>query len=331
VEGKNNLNNTSQNSAKVGDVLKLPEIGWIRYDDKDIKFIYTGSNWTHIDLDIYDGYKSTESYTLNSMGDGLVTFKFYGTKIRLLQSMYQDVTYYGTDSGIIIDGVKENFNKTNASVTSTSNCRQHIVYEKTGLTLGVHTVTIVSSSSGLYRLENDAIDIDDTGSLLPSDYNKSIALDNTSMSLKVNDTQPLTATTTPAGVGVKWKSSNESVAKYDSSTGKVVGVGEGTCTITATIDDGYNVASICTVTVTKKDEPQPTTPTEPTTGDSNLFIELVDGNIKSYNVSSAEITKFKQWYLDRDNTKSNKPYYEFAKGTYKDYVIHDKIDWFEVR
>ena len=58
---------------------------------------------------------------------------------------------------------------------------------------------------------------------------------------------------------------------------------------------------------------------------------MVDGNIKSYNVSSTEITKFKQWYLDRDNTKSNKPYYEFSKGDYKDYVIHEKIDWFEVR
>lgn len=87
------------------------------------------------------------------------------------------------------------------------------------------------------------------------------------------------------------------------------------------------------MTVTKSGTTEPTNPTTPTepTGDANLFIELVDGNIKSYNVSSAEITKFKQWYLDRDNTKSNKPYYELSKGDYKDFVIHDKIDWFEVR
>ena len=32
-EGVTNLNNTPENSAAVGDVLKSPEIGWKRYDD----------------------------------------------------------------------------------------------------------------------------------------------------------------------------------------------------------------------------------------------------------------------------------------------------------
>ncbi|BCZ47196.1 hypothetical protein psyc5s11_32630 [Clostridium gelidum] len=97
-------------------------------------------------------------------------------------------------------------------------------------------------------------------------------------------------------------------------TGKVIAVKEGQATITAQIKDSETKAT-CIVKVVSKGI-DPTNSTEPTTGDANLFIELVDGNIKSYNVSSTEITKFKQWYLDRDNTKSNKPYYEFSKGDY---------------
>lgn len=48
------------------------------------------------------------------------------------------------------------------------------------------------------------------------------------------------------------KSSDESVAKYDSTTGKVTGIKEGTCTITATTADG--LTATCTVTVTKENE-----------------------------------------------------------------------------
>jgi len=157
-------------------------------------------------------------------------------------------------------------------------------------------------------------------------WNKSITR------LIADDSEQLTATTTPAGSEVVWSSSDSTIATVD-STGKVTGVKEGQATITAQIK-GSETKATCVVTVIPKgtNPPvDPTTPTEPTTGDANLFIELVDGNIKSYNVSSTEITKFKQWYLDRDNTTSNKPYYEFSKGDYKDYVIHDKIDWFEVR
>jgi len=155
-----------------------------------------------------------------------------------------------------------------------------------------------------------------------------ISLDQSSMDLTEGNSGQLTATTTPAGAEVVWISSDSSIATVDSS-GKVTAIKEGQTTITTQIKDSETKAT-CVVTVLPKGTNPPIDPTTPT-GDANLFIELVDGNIKSYNVSSAEITKFKQWYLDRDNTKSNKPYYEFSKGDYKDYVIHEKIDWFEVR
>ncbi|WP_179117871.1 Ig-like domain-containing protein, partial [Clostridium beijerinckii] len=125
-----------------------------------------------------------------------------------------------------------------------------------------------------------------------------------------------------------WKSSDESVATVDEN-GNVTGVKEGQATITATINDGSNISATCTVNVVPKTT-EPTEPQDPT-GDGTLFIELVDGNIKSYDVSSQEITNFINWYKNRDLDDSQSPVYKFKKGDYTDYVVHDKIDWFEVR
>ncbi|NYC75471.1 uncharacterized protein YjdB [Clostridium beijerinckii] len=125
-----------------------------------------------------------------------------------------------------------------------------------------------------------------------------------------------------------WKSSDESVATVDEN-GNVTGVKEGQVTITATINDGSNASATCTVNVIPKST-EPTEPQDPT-GDGTLFIELVDGNIKSYDVSSQEVTNFINWYKNRDLDDSQLPVYKFKKGNYTDYVVHDKIDWFEVR
>ncbi|WP_459476475.1 Ig-like domain-containing protein [Clostridium saccharoperbutylacetonicum] len=76
-----------------------------------------------------------------------------------------------------------------------------------------------------------------------------ISLDKSSMNLNVGDFGQLTATTTPAGAQVTWKSSDTSIATVD-STGKVIGVKEGTCTITVTTADG--VTATCIVTITPK-------------------------------------------------------------------------------
>lgn len=107
--------------------------------------------------------------------------------------------------------------------------------------------------------------------------------------------------------------------------GNVTGVKEGTCTITATTADG--LTATCTVTVNPKDTTQPTDPTE----DANLYIELVDGQIKQYSVSSDKINKFTEWYENRDNDHSLLATYKFTKGSYTDYVVQNPIDWFEVR
>lgn len=61
-------------------------------------------------------------------------------------------------------------------------------------------------------------------------------------------TQAITATTSPAGQTVTWKSSNTAVATV--SSGTVTPVGAGTCTITATaVIDGVTYNAVTTVTV----------------------------------------------------------------------------------
>jgi len=164
----------------------------------------------------------------------------------------------------------------------------------------------------------------------PSSSISSILLDKDKDSLQVGQIDKLTATTTPPGSEIVWTSSDESIATVD-STGKVTGIKVGKATITAQIK-GSETKATCEVTVTEGtiDPPPVNPPTEPT-GDGKLFIELVDGNIKQYDVDDAEISKFVKWYKDRDNDDSESPYYKFTKGSYKDYVVHDKIDWFEVR
>ena len=72
-----------------------------------------------------------------------------------------------------------------------------------------------------------------------------ITLNQSSISISGATTSQLVATTTPTGGAVTWSSSDTSVATV-SSSGLVTGVGNGSCTITATAGD---VSATCTATV----------------------------------------------------------------------------------
>jgi len=80
-----------------------------------------------------------------------------------------------------------------------------------------------------------------------------ITLDTTSLSLKEGDTQTLVATISPNNADNKlviWSTSDMSVATVD-DTGLVMGVSNGTATISAKSDDGGKTAT-CSVTVSGK-------------------------------------------------------------------------------
>ncbi|WP_238915081.1 Ig-like domain-containing protein [Clostridium sp. YIM B02555] len=81
--------------------------------------------------------------------------------------------------------------------------------------------------------------------------NKSISLNKSTTNLTIDDSETLIETTTPAGISVKWSSSDISVATVDSN-GKVIAIGAGTATITATTLDGSNLSASCLVTVVPK-------------------------------------------------------------------------------
>jgi len=299
-----------------------------KINDNDINIKYNGAWKYATEAGKYLMYNNDDTISYNT-GD-TITFNFTGSKLLI-------GAYFNSDNSgisVIVDGIYIGEYKATLPLITSG-----VVFEKTDFINKEHYVkltlldkTVVNSNVTRFCL--DYIGIDSTGKLKPYDNNppvviSTIILNKTTDNLQVEQADNLVPTTTPAGAEVVWTSSDSSIATVD-STGKVTAVKEGQVTITAQIK-GSETKATCTVTVTKNGTIEPTNPTEPTTGYANLFIELVDGNIKSYNVSSTEITKFKQWYLDRDNTTSNKPYYEFSKGDYKDYVIHDKIDWFEVR
>ncbi len=311
VVGTTNLNNTANNSATIGHQLTAPEIGWKRYDDTNSRIHYDGL--TH-----QSGYPETYklTYTGTGQNDGQgksYTFKFNGSKFRLISYMAYD---HSKSVNVYIDSkLVDSYVEYGQSIVS-----EALVYEKTNLTFGTHTVKIEDSTNSYLVL--DAIDIDQNGGLILDD--ESISLDKSTMDLNVGDSQQLIATTTPAAVGVTWTSSDTSIATVD-STGNVTGIKEGQVTITATTADG--LTATCIVTVSLKGSE----PSNPTTGDANLYIELVDGQIKQYAVSQDEINKFTTWYENRDKDHSLAATYKFTKGTYTDYVVHDQIDWFEVR
>jgi uncharacterized protein YjdB len=308
-------NGVVANAATVGQQLTAPESGWQRYDDTNSKIQY--DNVTRITDDESSNNK-TRSY-INGDQDGNIKFTFYGTELRII-ALTQVSTARSKEVTVAIDN---NIVGTYTRYTSFAN--QILLYEKTGLTSGVHTVKLsINGGTADDVIDLDAIDIDLTGELLQ--YDESITLDKSSMDLTVGDSEQLTATTTPAGLGVFWTSSDSNVAIVDEN-GNVTGMKEGQVIITATTADG--LTTTCSVNVIPKGT-VPTDPEEPV-GDGSLFIELVDGNIKQYDATSSEITNFINWYNNRDNDDSQPPYYKFTKGTYKDYVIHDKIDWFEVR
>ncbi len=236
-------NGITANAATVGQQLTSAEAGWKRFDDNYSNIKYSGSYGDGDATAKLQYFNKTYSVMYN---DGsCARFNFKGSEIRIIGALG---TIRSNNILIEIDGVDYRYN-----AQSSSSKFQYIEFEKLGLNYEEHTVKIAIDSqttvgsSGMKSVDIDAIDIDLNGELLP--YNESITLDKSSMDLNQGDSGQLTATTTPAAVGVTWASSDTSVATVD-STGKVTAVGAGTATITATTTDGSNLSASCAVNVT---------------------------------------------------------------------------------
>ncbi|AUM88308.1 Ig-like domain-containing protein [Clostridium botulinum] len=332
IIGTHNLNNTPKNSAKVGDVLREPEIGWKRYDDKNSNISYVGNErveWRHDANNSWNenDYNKTHSYTLSDTNalNTKIKFNFTGTKLRLIAFVSNTNYKYSDNIQIKIDNnIIETFSEYNSVRKN-----QSMVYEKLNLKNTEHVIEITDKTN--YALGLDAIDIDKNGELKPykeAVKAESITLDKTSMDLLEGSSDKLNAKILPEDATNKkvvWSSSDESIVKVDQE-GKVTAIKEGQVIITAKVE-GTDLTATCKVNVTKK--------VEENKNNAILSISLVNGATKEYDVSMQEVEKFINWFEERSNGKSPS-LYSFDKKinpykTVKEYIVHDKIASFEVR
>ena len=138
-------------AAVVRERLTAPEAGWQRFDDTHPYIVYEG--WT-TNTPNSNFYNSTRHYNISK--NNKVTFYFHGTKVRIIAGMSFT---FSNNVQVKVDGVQYTY-----SVKSSTNQQQVLVFEKVGLPLGDHVVEIWTIGS--YDNSLDAIDIDESGSLL---------------------------------------------------------------------------------------------------------------------------------------------------------------------
>lgn len=240
--GVTNLNKTLENSAKIGDILKKPEIGWKRYEDSHKLIKYDG-NWSKYGASAY--YGGQRSISGKGTLKDKVSFTFIGSKLRIISSIYPS---YSNEINIKIDGDDYTFSQ---SFLNENN--QVICFQNTELKYGYHTVEIQKIKNGTYGtdLNIDAVDVD--GFLLNPDEipnAESITLDKNNLDLLEGSSEKLTATVAPINTNVIWTSSDESIATVDQN-GNVTAIKEGLVTVTAQVEN-TNLYANCTVTVKKQ-------------------------------------------------------------------------------
>ncbi|MDA2157918.1 cell adhesion protein [Bacillus cereus group sp. Bc253] len=138
---------------KVGDILKQPEPGWKRYDDNNSFITYEG-DWRKNESSsaAYSG-----KYHLCS-GKSKINFSFVGSKLRIIGGTHRSWT--GTVY-VEIDGeICGSYNMVDSDSWGEYSI---LLYEKNNLQYITHNVVLYADEISSL----DAIDIDDTGRLLP--------------------------------------------------------------------------------------------------------------------------------------------------------------------
>lgn len=318
-------------AATIGQDLNAPDVGWQRFDDLDLRLQYSG-NWYNDNKAGYS-HRFWKGGSSGSMGGSSVSisFKFYGTKLRIMSPIYLNKR---ADNIIIIDNVSETFSEYGAG-----NVYQGLVYEKTGLELGIHTV-VIKPSSEMTESQNiflDSIDIDASGYLLEPNQNQ---------------VYNLTATAGTKQIGLKWDSVDEAsqyiIKRSTTAGGPYSTIANSTSVnytdtdVTPGITYYYVVSVIVAGNESTNSNEASATPTADTNPDylgnfATLVITMTNGGIKEYSLPIVDIDKFITWY-DNKSDGTGKSYYTITKPSnivpflrIKEYISFDKISSFEVK
>lgn len=311
-EGVANLNNTPENSAKIGSLLLKPEKGWKRYDGNSSKIIIDNPK-NH--YDIKQGVYHNGMSSFYKKGS-TATFYFSGTEFRIIGSIY---SFRSTSIEVSIDdNVVDVFSQNIAS--QNKNETQRLTYEKNNLSSKKHKV-VIKNLDEKQPFEIDAIDVD--GFLLENEIPSvgSIILDKNVLNLIEGSKDKLITTVTPDTSEVIWISSDESIATVDQN-GNVTAISQGEAIITAKLKNTDLVATcVVIVTITNNEYTN-----------AILSITLVNGITKEYDVSNKVLTDYLSWFESAQGTST----FKFSKkiSPYKkvaEYLVHDKVASFEIR
>ncbi|EJR57241.1 hypothetical protein IIO_04768 [Bacillus cereus VD115] len=148
--------------VSIGDVSTYPNYGWQRYDDNST-YIQYDANWSKNVA--YNGAYGGKSTCAKKGKNASMVFRFKGTKLRLIVGCATN-QYYSDRIRVKIDDLPEEY----FDAIAPQDTNQVLKYEKLGLEDIEHdvTVTVITNQPGAleYDFRMDAIDIDDTGSLV---------------------------------------------------------------------------------------------------------------------------------------------------------------------
>ncbi|HFU7073001.1 TPA: hypothetical protein ACGN07_005761 [Bacillus cereus] len=194
--------------VSIGDVSTYPNYGWKRYDDNST-YIQYDANWSKNVA--YNGAYGGKSTCAKKGKNASMVFKFKGTKLRLIVGCATN-QYYSDRIRVKIDDLPEEY----FDAIAPQDTNQVLKYEKLGLEDIEHdvTVTVITTQPGAleYDFRMDAIDIDDTGSLVSRPGVGTVLTEPEKGWKRIDDTDPLIRY-----IG-NWKTAIGNVDHYNKTT-----------------------------------------------------------------------------------------------------------------
>ncbi|MCE5286952.1 MAG: hypothetical protein LLG02_14060 [Pelosinus sp.] len=325
--------------ATVGQPLTAPETGWKRYDDNNVNFSYFGGWVNKVGFDaIVSGADFADATDGNAYGGGTkngngtgsdIKFNFVGSKLRII-GCNEGSNYGANQVDVFIDEVKVG-DFTQKTPERISQC---LNFSIDGLVSKEHSVTICTTAyEGFNEFIFDAVDIDENGELKP--YSSIVA--NSNLNAAAGDAQVALSWTAVSGAtGYNVKRSTTAGGPYTTIASNTPGTSYIDTSVTNGTTYYYVVTAITANGESGNSNEASATPqaavTPPSTGNQLLRVTVIDSSDHDYQLSSAEIDGFVNWFLKHANADTAG--YMLAKKvgtqTSKEYLAFDKIISFEV-